>query len=357
MSREATQADLNAAHDITMEGSGDSLSGEGEERSSLFGETVPEIDESDNASGDVNPAPSQPSDDIKDLENADTDGEGEGQEDTDAAGAQDDPEKKKETGQGGGESDELTKVTEHKNNLEKALASERAKNRSLQFMLDQSKENPPKTGDVKELDSDFKVLSKKEFEELKEDDPTAAIDYIFQFNEYKEAKAEKDRVANEARQVQEQTNTAISEALEQISLSIPGIYEDEAVGQKLTDFAVEKGFANEDLAILSNPATMVIPQGSNTPVPLGATATAFVKFCNSQMTGIDTSALEAEITERVTNDLLKKFKADPGAANSGLDDIPASGSGAPEKWEPKSEDELRGMSDADREKYYRGEPV
>jgi phenylpyruvate tautomerase PptA (4-oxalocrotonate tautomerase family) len=100
---------------------------------------------------------------------------------------------------------------------------------------------------------------------------------------------------------------------------------------------------------------MVIPQGTDTPVPLGPAAVAFVKFCNDQMQGADTSAIEKEITERVTNDLMKKFKADPASVSASLDDVPASGSGAPEKWEPKTEEELRKMSDEDRDRYFAGE--
>jgi len=362
MSGEATAAEINAAREVTVEGSGDAIPGDDESQESLFGETIPTIEEEDSEeeieSSDVKPAPSQPSDDDPKEDESDEGDAGEGKEEEtegEEGDQQDDDKPDKED-----VPDELAKITEHKNNLEKALAEERGKNRSLQFMLDQAKAQPAPQ-DAPKKPPEFKVLTKEEFAELKEDDAVAALQYMHDLADHKEAVAAYDRAQADAKQAESSRNAIISESLEQISTAVPGVYDNEEVGQALTSFAVEQGFSGEDLSVLSNPATMVIPHGSTTPVPLGQAAVAFVKFCNDQMKGSDTTALEKEITERVTKevtgDLMKKFKSDPASVAASLDDVPASQSGAPEKWEFKTEDQLRAMSEEDRDKYFAGIPV
>lgn len=345
MAGEATQAELDNASEIIMEGSdSDSSNDSGaEENNSLFGEEVPDIkDPRDVEDGTVTV--------VKDETDVD---------DADKTLKVDDvdPGKEKKPEVNSDEPDEITKLTEHKSNLEKALNESRAKTKSLQFIVDQQKNQPPPNVDATtKIDPDFKVLSKDEFEELKGESAVDALQYMHDLTSHKEALTEQARIDAQVEQVKVSVDNLVAASIEQISLAVPGIYEDEAVGQKLTDFAVEQGFDNDSLSILSNPATMVLLPGSNAPVPLGKTAADFVKFCNSSMVGSDDTDLRAtlteEITATVTKDLLAKFKNNPTGV--GLDDVAAAGSGSPHVFIAKTENELRNMSPQEREDYYQG---
>ncbi len=340
---EATQAELDDASEIIMEGSDTDTSSESdsEDNGSLFAETVPDIkDPRDVEDGTVTA--------VEDKEIIDDAGK-ESQDDVDP-----DKEVGTEKEVNTPEPDAITKLTEHKTNLEKALNEARGENKSLKFLIEQQKTNPPPQVDAttKEVNPDFKVLSKDEFEELKSESAVDALQYMHDLNDHKEALVEQAKVADQVTA----TNTLIADSLEQISLAVPGVYDDQEVGQKLTDYAVEQGFDNDSLSVLSNPATMILAPGSNTPIPLGKTAVDFVKFCNNSMAGSDDAGLRAEITkevtETVTKQLLSKFKNNP--AGVGLDEIPAAGSGSPNVFVAKTEAELSTMSYQEREDYYQG---
>jgi|GEM_PF-1066802 hypothetical protein len=351
MGEEATAAEVATATEIIVEGSETLTPGQSDEGSddSLFGESVPDVEESSSEVDD--PASSQSS---ADKEVVDPDEQSK-QEEVIKPGEEEG--EVKEEDKIPKEPDDVTKLTEHKTNLEKALAEARAKNKSLQFMVDQKESAQPaevEAGETPKVDPDFKVLSKEEFETLKEESAMDALQYMHDLQTHKEAafaaKTQADTVAAE----KESMDSLIADSLEQISLAVPGVYENAAVGQKLTDYAVEKGFDNEALAVLSNPATMVIVPGSNKPVALGKAAVSFVKFCNDSMTAPESSRadIEKEVTERVTKELLTKFKDNPSGI--GLDDVPSSDNGAPKGWAPKTEAELRAMSQKDRDAYYEG---
>ena len=339
MSGEATPAELNEASEITMEGSGDVVIGQDDENGSLFGEVVPDIKDPREVE---DPAPSLS---LEDKEVLDT---GKPPEDVIVDPVKVDKEVIPE------EPDALTKLTEHKTNLEKALNASRAEIKSLKFLAEQQKIQPPApvNDQAAKVDPDFKVLSKAEFEELKGESAVDALQYMHDLNAHKDALVEEAKVNEQVTA----TNNLIANSLEAISLAIPGVYEDQAVGQKLTDYAIEQGFDNDSLSILSNPATRVLLPGTNTPVPLGKTAVDFVKFCNGQMNGSDNTQLRAEIekevTARVTKDLLSKFKNNPTGV--GLDEVPTANSGSPSTFVAKGEAELRKMSEQERDDYYQG---
>ncbi len=344
MSGEATQAEINDASEIIMEGSDTSNDTGAEENDSLFGEAVPDIKDPRDVEDPGAVAAVKDEEDINDADKTSQ------VDDVD-------PDKEKKPEVNTAEPDEVTKLTEHKGNLEKALTESRAKNKSLQFIIDQQKNQPPPNVDATtKVDPDFKVLSKDEFEELKGESAVDALQYMHDLTEHKEALAEQSRVDNQAAQAKSLEDTLVAESMEAISIAVPGVYDDEAVGQKLTDYAVEQGFDNDSLAVLSNPATMVLLPGSNAPVPLGKTAVDFVKFCNSSMAGSNDTELRAEITKEVTatvtKELLSKFKNNP--TGIGLDEVAAAGSGSPSVFIAKTENELRAMSPQAREDYYQG---
>ncbi|MCP3940399.1 MAG: hypothetical protein GY710_02820 [Desulfobacteraceae bacterium] len=356
MPDEATAAELSAAAEITMEGSGDVVVDQADENQSLFGETVPDIKD---LSSEVTPA-SSPSLDEQDsvvLENPSQDKivDPNKEKEVDPGEKDGGPEDGEATTQ---EPDAVTKLAEHKSNLEKALNESRAKNKALQFRIDQQATQQPTqvTTPTKAVDPEFTVLSKTEFEELKEESAVDAIQYMHDLQNHNDATREQrhqeDKVAKEL----QSTNSLIADSIEQISLAVPGVYEDAQVGQKLTDYAVEKGFDNDALSIFSNPGTMVIMPGSNKPVPLGNAAVSFVKFCNDSMAGSDTTQLRAdiekEVTAKVTNELIQKFKNNPTGVS--LDEVPTAGNGVPDTWAPKSEAQLRSMSEKEKEDYYAG---
>lgn len=342
MSGEATQAELNEASEIIMEGSEDGTSNQDGENNTLFAEEVPDIKDPRDVE---DPASSQPLED-EDIEDTEDPAQGD-DVDPDKGEEKEDPD----------EPDEAAKLREHKSNLEKALNESRAKAKALQFKLDQQKSQPkPQEDPATKVDPDFKVLSKDEFEELKSESAVDALQYMHDLAEHKEALASQAKAEEQASREKATVDSLIADSLEQISIAVPGVYEDQEVGQKLTDFAVEQGFDNDSLAVLSNPATMVLVPGSTSPVPLGKAAVDFVKFCNSSMNGSDDTQLRAdiekEVTAKVTQDLIQKFKSNPTGV--GLDEVPTAGSGSPSVFIAKTEAELRNMTSQEREDYYQG---
>ncbi|WP_022667912.1 hypothetical protein [Desulfospira joergensenii] len=371
-----------------MEDSGDTVTGEIDSRESLFGETIPELNES----GEVITASSQSSDSkegeegsAKEKEGESGDeGQGQGQEgegqekkspeDSEKAGEErgSEEEKGKESekdSESGKEKEapaevaqltsDLEKMTEHKTNLEKALSSERAKVRSLQFALDQKPVQTKKKPESK-IDPEFKVLSDEEFDELWEENPKEAAIYQRKLFDHKQAvseqKAEQKRIDDEERAERDFHQNIIRTSLEEVSQAVPGIYDDESIGKALTEYAVEQGFQPDELVVLSNPATMVIPQGSDKPLPLGKAAVSFVKFCSDAMKSkeVDISQIREEIRKEEADKLLKKFKDNPKEAAPGLDEVQTVKVEIPGAWKPKTEEELAVMTEPEREAYYSG---
>lgn len=334
----ATPTELGNAADIQMEGTGQTVLEVPEAaRESMFGEKV----EPTETPSDVIPAPSQPSDEESSV---------------DPAQDPDDGHK--------GDSDltivpkptiapEIEKLTEHKTNLEKALAAERARVKSLQYQIAQTPQIPQ--AQPVQTEKEFKVLSEPELEELMEDDPMKAVKYT--------AKLQGHYRQEDARRQQDaQRESIVSESMGRISDIVPGIYDQGSdVGLKLTEYAVDKGFDVSTLAALSNPGTQIIVPGENSPRLVGDGAVALVGMINSGFRGGDDSALRAqiekEVTERVTKEFTRKLKASPGAPNLG--DLPASSkeSSISSTWKPMSETELRVLTPDQRERYRRGEAV
>ena len=347
MSGEATAAELNDASEIIMEDSGDVVIDRAEENDSLFNEVVPDIKDPRDVEdpGTVTAVEEDPK--ILDAENTTKD----------QADIVVDPAKEVKQEGNTPEPDAIAKLTEHKTNLEKALNASRAETKSLKFIIAQQENQPTQVdAPTKDVDPDFKILSRDEFEELKGESAVDALQYMHDLNEHKDALAETARFNDQIAREKATLDDLVAESMEQISIAVPGVYEDEAVGQKLTDYAIGQGFDNNALSILSNPATMVMVQGSKTPVPLGKTAVDFVKFCSNSQTGSDSTALRAEITKEVTatvtKDLLAKFKNNSGGI--GLDSVPTSGSASPQAFVVKGEAELKKMSYQEREDYYQG---
>lgn len=331
----ATPTELSNAADIQMEDTGAVVTETpADTRESLFGEKVEPIE----APSDVTPAPSQPSGDDKPVEPTETPVDDPKEKDLPAV------EPKPEV------APEVEKLTEHKTNLEKALAAERAKSKSLQYQLTQLPKSEP--APAKE---EFKVLSEAELEELVEDDPMEAVKYTARLNDHY-------RRQDQIKIQENQRESIISESMGKISDAVPGIYDQGSeVGLKLTEYGIDQGFDVNTLAALSNPGTQIIVPGEDSPRLVGDGAVALVKILNSGFAGGDDSALRAqiekEVIERVTKEITQKMKATSGAPTLG--DLPASSkeNSISSAWKPMSETELRGLTPDQRERYRKGEAV
>ncbi len=123
-------------------------------------------------------------------------------------------------------------------------------------------------------------------------------------------------------------------AVRRMENAVPGIHEPNSeINKKLTEFAVTHGFESGYLNALTDPKTMFLPAGAKEPLYLGDGAAALVEFINNTFKIQDqtqiTSKLEKEITERVTKELIQKFKT-PGKENfKSLGDAPGRRSSPP----------------------------
>jgi len=131
-----------------------------------------------------------------------------------------------------------------------------------------------------EFDSDFKVLSDEELDELIEDDPQEALRYQFKLKAYNEKKAKaEETMENQQRQAENFVMTTV----DRIEKAVPGLYdEDNSIAKDLSDFAIESGFKDEAfLEVMTNPATVVIPAGTDKRILLSNGAASLIEMLHS----------------------------------------------------------------------------
>jgi len=208
-------------------------------------------------------------------------------------------------------------------------------------------------------DSDFKVLSDEEFQELRGDDPEEAIAYLGRLRAYDIDQARKADIANREQAIIERSTQAMRDA-------IPEIYNaGSTINEDLSKFAVEQGFSEEYLPIMTDPRTKVIPPGSDEPVLLGDVAVGQVKMLhnlfqqranNTGRAAIEkevTARVTKEVTDKVTKQIMTKFKATPPEEYRSLGDIP----GGEEHFDVtknRTAKEVDRMSEAQRRVYLGG---
>ena len=123
--------------------------------------------------------------------------------------------------------------------------------------------------------ADFEELTEDELDALIDDDPQEALRYQRKLDKYKKAKATKDRAA-----LSEIAD--INLAVDEIEAMVPGIWEqDSDINKSLTQFAVDNGFDINDLAVLTNPSTKIVPPGGKRPVVLGKGAASVIKMIHN----------------------------------------------------------------------------
>ena len=206
-------------------------------------------------------------------------------------------------------------------------------------------------------EAEFEVLSEEDFNELLGDDPVEAIKYERKLRAHEAKQADQKKVAD--------ADTAtIEQSLGMMATAIPGLYDtDSDVNQKLSDFAVEKGFADLDgLALVTDPRTKIIPTNGGNPQLLGDTAANLVIMLNTlfQEAGVskedpDNKELTEKLRGEITKELLAKIKKPAGAEHKSLGDIPGdAGSDLTLTGGPKTEADFAKLSEDDQQRLLGG---
>ena len=208
----------------------------------------------------------------------------------------------------------------------------------------------------------FEVLSEEAFEELLEEDPVEAMKYD------RKERAHKAKLAEQAKAAQAETDI-INQSLGMMATSVPGLYDkDSDVNQKLSDFAMEKGFADFDgLALVTDPRTRIVPANGGRPQLLGETAANLVIMLNTLFqematlgdNKVDAEALEKaaeeKVRDKVTKDVLAKLKQPAEAEHKSLGDIPGdAGEDIAGLGGPMSEADFAKLSEAEQRRYLGG---
>jgi len=173
--------------------------------------------------------------------------------------------------------------------------------------------------------SDFEILSDADWEELVSNDVEAALIYKNKLDRYNSHQATKQREKEIQLARHQQIEAVITESVEKIASSVPGIFDDgNDIQKNLFDFGVDNGFDGNFLECMTNPATRIIPIGKDgkpaeKSYPLGGGAVSLVtlihKF-NESIKGNDpeklreeiSQKLETDLREKITQELLEKFK-------------------------------------------------
>ena len=165
-----------------------------------------------------------------------------------------------------------------------------------------------KQATVKE--DDFKELTEKELEDLREEDPEAYTDYRFRLMESKEKKRLQQEEAAKAQAIDRMAMKEVNE----VGTQIDEMLKDVETVKTLIDYGTEFGFSQADLAALSQPQTKIVTGDGKTRY-LGKAALTFIKHLDAAR-NVNRDSLKAEIEkehlpgleERITRQVLEKVK-------------------------------------------------
>lgn len=206
----------------------------------------------------------------------------------------------------------------------------------------QALKTAPKAGEEPE----FKILSEAEFNQLVEDAPVEAIKYTKKLQEYEAKQAKVNEVKKQTEAQEQWEQSVVGKTIQRIETEVPGIYDDEAtINSELTAFASEQGLDPVYLSVFSDPRTRIIPPGQKNPIILGEGAAELISMLykvysakgkgsreaieKELRTAFDTelseklAAKEAEVTEKITKEVMGKLKEQPTYRSLG--DAPGSG--------------------------------
>lgn len=209
--------------------------------------------------------------------------------------------------------------------------------------------------------AEFKVLSKEEFAAMKEEDPDVALDYLYDLEQYRIAKAESDRQKEREEQEKQTARTIANNAYARMETTIPGLFDEgSTAAAEFATFAEELGFKN-DLFFLTNPSTVVLPPGADKPVLLGEMAADLVDMFAGLKTklaerGSRRETLREEIRAELETELLEKFKTQGEAAFVSVTDLQGTGGKDDGDFTGRAltPEEYAKLSPADQERYLSG---
>jgi len=227
-------------------------------------------------------------------------------------------------------------------------------------------------GESSEEDKDFKPLSDKEFDELVEEDVEQALIYKNKFDKYKETQAEKRNLEQMQQYNENMVLAEINKSVERIGSDVPGIYDEgSTIGSELFNFAVENGFNDKFLSLLTAPATRLNPvdkdgkvSGQSIPLADGAASliSMLYKLKQASKAG-DSESVRAEIEadirkderEKVTQELITKFKTEnAGDVFRSIADGPGGSNDEPGQKQFYSESDLSDMSEEEERRILGG---
>ena len=210
---------------------------------------------------------------------------------------------------------------------------------------------PGEKDDLKE----FKVLTQEEVDELAEDDPAEAAKYLSRLHRYQVREMKEKELSRAKDEADRNKKALIDEAMREIQAAVPGIYDSKSdIGVKLTEFAEQNGLSTDVIRLISDPATVIIPAGSNQPIALGRGAAQVVTLINKLFHATSSTSpetirgqIEKEVREKVVAEFTKKLKQGgrqvvslgeaPSLSDSDMQAIPTDEAA----WEKMSEEDRR----------------
>lgn len=206
----------------------------------------------------------------------------------------------------------------------------------------------------------FVKLSKEEFEELLEKEPTEAQKYRVREADYDKAKSERDKLNKESNSRNVARVRAGHDLIKEL---VPDIYvKDSESSKNLSKFAQENGFKSGPyLSAFTDPRTVIYLPGQKTPTVLGEGAAHFVEFINSTFNSLKDVPKETveEIETRVREEVIKelKDKQDSSGESQSLGDLGGSGDTPQVAMKVDTEDDVLKLSPKQLKAFRAGEEV
>jgi|GEM_PF-1660901 len=242
--------------------------------------------------------------------------------------------------------------------LRKALSDSQASTKELTSEIEALRSAP---ADEPDWIEDFKTLTGDEFAEMVDEDPDQAIKYQYKLNEYnKISAAQNESKLAEKRRI-DRASQVINDSVEEIKAAIPELYaeDNKETMESFVNTAVNAGFDEQYLHVLSRPDTLIIPPGGKVPIPLGKGAVSLTKLIDTlrKSSGVRSElekVLRPELEKEITAKLMKKMKDSPAGEFRSITSVPGSGEEPGDFSKVLSEAEIGNLSDADQEKYLSG---
>jgi len=259
---------------------------------------------------------------------------------------------------------------------QQALTEARGQNKALkdqlshlQAEINTLKAKPQEPAQDEAEWKDFKVMSKKELDELIDEDPSEALKYQARLIEYKDWKKEKAEAEKEKAESTRRTQSMVTEWTNKIAEAVPGIYDEGSeVGVQLADFAVEMGFDDATyLEAMTDPRSLITPYGQDKAYVIGPGAAGLIKLLSNAKSKVASTAdakdlrkqiekeIRPQIIEQVTKELTDKIKGTGKSGYKSLSSVPGGGEDVATVGRKLTEEEWAKKPPEEREKLLMGE--